>query len=123
MNLFSNPMVNNAIKALSKEQLANYRKIGEEIYGNVNFEDSKILNNMPAPMEEAVAYIEEGIKSGLLPNDLDENEIILLTNAYGDEWYLRYGFKKEEVPEPGLSLPLKELIEKVVKQEIKNNPL
>ena len=79
MDLFSNPMVNNALRALSKEQLANYRKIGEEIYGNVNFEDSKILNNMPAPMEEAVAYVEEGIKSGILPRDLDENEIILLT--------------------------------------------
>ena len=123
MDLFSNPMVNNALRALSKEQLANYRKIGEEIYGNVNFEDSKILNNMPAPMEEAVAYVEEGIKSGILPRDLDENEIILLTNAFGDEWYVRYGFKKEDVPEVGLSLPLKELIEKAVKQELKNNPV
>ena len=117
-SLFSNPMVDNALKALSPEQLAGYKKIGEQLYGSIDFEDSKIINNMPPPMAESVAYVEEGIKSGLLPADLDENEVILLTNAFGEEWYLRYGFSKEEVPEPGLSLEVKEGIEKAVQLKI-----
>jgi hypothetical protein len=118
MDLFSNPMVNNALKAMTPEQLEGYKKMGEQLYGNINFEDSKIVNNMLVPAEEAVAYVEEGIKSGLLPEDLDENEVILLTNTYGEKWYLRYGFKQEEVPEPGLSLGAKENLEKLIKAKI-----
>jgi hypothetical protein len=118
-SLFNNPMVNNALKAMTPEQLAGYKKIGEQLYGSINYVDSKIINNMSTPMEEAVAYVEEGIKSGLLPQDLDENEVILLTKTYGDEWYLRYGFKKENVPEPGLSLKVKDDIEKAIKFKIK----
>ena len=123
MDLFSNPMVNNALKAMNSEQLENYKKIGEHLYGNINFEDSKILNNMLIPTEEAVAYVEEGIKSGISPSDLDENEVILLTNTYGDKWYLRYGFKEEEVPEAGLSLGAKESIEKMIQAKINEDQL
>jgi hypothetical protein len=118
-SLFNNPMVNNALKAMTPEQLAGYKKIGEQLYGSINYVDSKIINNMSTPMEEAVAYVEEGIKSGLLPQDLDENEVILLTNTYGEEWYLRYGFKKENVPEHGLSLKVKNDIEKAIQFKIK----
>jgi hypothetical protein len=118
MDLFSNPMINNALKAMTPEQLEGYKKMGEQLYGNINFEDSKIVNNMLVPAEEAVAYVEEGIKSGLLPEDLDENEVILLTNTYGEKWYLRYGFKQEEVPEAGLSLGAKENLEKIIKAKI-----
>jgi hypothetical protein len=118
MDLFSNPMINNALKAMTPEQLEGYKKMGEQLYGNINFEDSKIVNNMLVPAEEAVAYVEEGIKSGLLPEDLDENEVILLTNIYGEKWYLRYGFKQEEVPEAGLSLGAKENLEKIIKAKI-----
>jgi hypothetical protein len=123
MDLFSNPMVNNALKAMTSEQLENYKKIGEHLYGNINFEDSKILNNMLIPTEEAVAYVEEGIKSGISPSDLDENEVILLTNTYGEKWYLRYGFKEEEVPEAGLSLGAKESIEKLIQEKINQDQL
>ena len=106
MDLFNNSMVNNALKALSPQQIEDYKKIGEQLYGNINFEDSKILNNIPPPMAESVAYIEEGIKSGLLPSDLTEDEIILLSQAYGDKWYEKYGFQENEVPEAGLSLKI-----------------
>ena len=78
---------------------------------------------MLIPTEEAVAYVEEGIKSGISPSDLDENEVILLTNTYGDKWYLRYGFKEEEVPEAGLSLGAKESIEKMIQAKINEDQL
>jgi magnesium-transporting ATPase (P-type) len=71
-------MVNNALKAMSKEDLEKYKKVGEQLYGSVNFEDSTVVNKLITPADEAVAYIEEGLKSGLMPDDLDENEVILL---------------------------------------------
>ena len=117
-DLFNNPMVNNALKDMSPEQLEGYKKFGENLYGNINFQDSKIINNLPPPMAESVAYVEEGLKSGLAPEDLTEDEVALLTQAYGEKWYLKYGFKKEEVPEPGLSLDAKREIDEAVQKKI-----
>ena len=117
-DLFNNPMVNNALKSMTPEQIDDYKKKGEQMYGTVNFPDSTIINNLAPPMEESAAYIEAGIKSGLSPRDLTEDEIVLLTQAFGEEWYLRYGFTKDEVPEPGLSVDVKESIEKAIQHKI-----
>jgi hypothetical protein len=114
MDIWNNPMINNALKALTPEQIEEYKKIGEHMYGNINFEDSKIINKMDAPMEESVAYVEEGIKSGLLPCDLTEDEVTLLCNAYGEKWYERYGFNEHEIPEVGLSLKMKNDIDEAI---------
>lgn len=117
-DLFNNPAVNNALKSMTPEQLAEYKRFGESLYGGINFEDNAVVNNMPPPMAESVAYVEEGIKSGLLPEDLTEDEVALLCDAYGKQWYLRYGFKEHEVPEIGLSLAAKQEIDNAVQQKI-----
>ena len=118
-DLFNNPMVNNALKAMSKQDLENYKNIGEHLYNQVNFEDSTIINQLITPVEEAIAYVEEGIKSGLLPEDLDENEVILLHQTYGEEWYERYGFSRNQVPEPGLPLSVKKDIDEAMETKLK----
>lgn len=118
-DLFNNPMVNNALKAMSKEDLEKYKKIGEKLYGNINFQDSTVVNQLITPVEEAVAYVEEGLKSGLLPEDLEENEVILLHKTYGDKWYERYGFTRNQVPEPGLSLQTKKEIDEAIETKIR----
>jgi hypothetical protein len=117
-DLFNNPLVNNALKALTPDQLEGYKKFGQSLYGTINYEDSTIVNNIPAPIEESVAYIEEGLKAGIDPCDLSEDEVVVLQKAYGEEWYLRYGFTKEEVPEPGLSLQMKKDIDDAIEQKI-----
>ena len=117
MDLFNNPMIDKALKSLTPQQVVEYKKIGEHLYGgNSNFIDNKALN-VPSN-EESIAYIEEGLKAGLLPYDLTEDEIETLVNTYGENWYERYGFNKEEVPEPGLSLKVKEDIEMAIKKKL-----
>lgn len=118
-DLWNNPMVNNALKAMSKEDLEKYKKIGEQLYGNINFQDSTLVNQLITPVEEAVAYVEEGLKSGLLPEDLEENEVILLHKTYGDKWYERYGFTRDQIPEPGLSLQAKKEIDEAVEKKLR----
>ena len=119
MDLFNNPMVNNAIKSMSAEQLEEYKNMGEYLFGSVNFVDSKALkDNKIVSVEETIAYIEDGIKSGLLPQDLTEDEVAQLEDVYGKEWYLRYGFKQEDVPETGLSLQMKKDIDKAIQLKV-----
>ena len=84
-DLWNNPMVNNALKAMSKEDLEKYKKIGEQLYGNINFQDSTVINQLTEPVEEAIAYVEEGLKSGLLPEDLEENEEYSLNHVSENE--------------------------------------
>ena len=119
MDLFNNPMVRNALSALTTEQIEDYKKLGESMYGNMNFEDSQLIREINPAIEESVAYIEEGIKAGLNPSDLSEDEVNVLTSAFGDKWYLRYGFTEDEVPEVGLSLELKKHLEHAVEQKVK----
>jgi len=118
MDIWNNPMVNNALKSMTKEQIEEYKKVGEYMYNSVNFEDKKIINNLDPPIEESIAYIEEGIKSGLLPQDLTENEVSILNKAYGEKWYERYGFKKDDVSEDGLSMHMKKDIEMFVQKKV-----
>ena len=100
-DLFNNPMVDSALNNMSHDQLRRYKELGEEMYSTVNHVDSTLLNNLPPPLAESAAYIIEGLKSGLLPSDLDENEISIMEEAYGkNKWYTQYGYTKEDLPKP-----------------------
>lgn len=90
--LFNNSMVESALRALSPEDIARYRAIGEEMYGTVDFEESKVLNNTPAPMYEAGAYIREQLKAGLHPSMMDSDEKRLMEELFGKEWYVEWGY-------------------------------
>jgi hypothetical protein len=91
-SLFNNPMIEAAMKALSPEDLERYKQIGEAMYGTVDFENSKILDNTAAPMAEAAAYIQEQLKSGLHPYMMDDDEKRLMLELFGNEWYTKWGY-------------------------------
>ena len=95
-DLFDNPMVNAAKKAMSPEQLEHYEKIGKSLYGNIDFEKNE-LNNIPPPMIEALAYIEESIKSGQHISTLEDNEKTILADVYGSNWFEKFGYVKEDL--------------------------
>ena len=95
-DLFNNPMINAAKQNMTPEQLEHFKKLGESMYENIDFENNEV-NNMPPPMVEALAYVCESIKSGLHPSFLEENEIALLKDAYGEKWYERWNFTEEDL--------------------------
>lgn len=91
-DLFDNPMVRAASSALSDEDKERYKRLGEALYADVDFETCKSLNNIPAPFVEAVQYLELQLNSGLHPSMLEDNDKILLKDAYGAEWYKKWGY-------------------------------
>jgi hypothetical protein len=98
-DLFDNPMVRNILKNMSPEDVLAYKKMGKEMYGSIDFEKSEVLANLPPPMSEALAYIKEGLKSGILPKDLDDDEVNLLVEIYGNEWYKEFGYTQHDLSE------------------------
>ena len=94
---WDNPMVRAAMEALSPEDLQRYKEFGEYMYGTTDFARSKALGNIPPPMAESIAYIEAGLRSGLHISDLDDDERAVLQEAFGEEWFTRYGFSKEDL--------------------------
>jgi len=91
--LFDNPMTRAAMAALSEDEKEKYREWGEHMFGNIDFEDSKALKNMPPPVNNAVAYIVTAIKSGILQEDLQEDEKQLMQTVFGDDWHKKYYYK------------------------------
>jgi len=96
-DLFDNPMVRSALESMTPEQVESYKRIGKEMYGTIDFEKSEVLSNLPPPMAEALLYIEEGLKSGLHPTDLSKDEIALLVESYGKEWYKKWNWSEQDL--------------------------
>lgn len=84
-NLFDNPMVNSAKASMTPEQIEEYKIKGEAMYNTVDFESNGIIGNED-PLLEFVAYIKEGLKSGLHPSCLSVDECTAMENMYGKEW-------------------------------------
>ena len=96
-DVFDNSLVQAALDALTPKDKERYLAMGEEMYGHVNFADAKALQNTEPPMMEALAYVEDQLRSGLHPSDMDDNEKALLSDHYGPEWYTKWNFVKEDL--------------------------
>jgi hypothetical protein len=98
-DLFNNPMIEAAKKAMTPEQLEDYRIKGELMYANIDF-DTNIINNkcnIPFEFRESISYILESIKSGIHPSFLTIDEKKLLLEFVGENWYVKYGYIKEDL--------------------------
>jgi hypothetical protein len=96
IDLFNNPMVASATKALTDEQREQYRIMGEHMFNTMTFD------NTPNPQQELrdlLLYTRESLKSGLHPSDLNPKEIQAMYEIYGDKWYEEFGYTADEVPQ------------------------
>jgi hypothetical protein len=96
MSLFNNPMINAAKESMSEKDLEKYRKLGESMYANIDFEKAAV-NNIPPDMEDFLVYISSAIKSGLHPSMLSHDEKKFMNEIVGEKWYENYGYVKEDL--------------------------
>tara|TARA_B100000073_G_scaffold122272_1_gene99563 strand:- start:1242 stop:1556 length:315 start_codon:yes stop_codon:yes gene_type:complete len=90
-------LVNSSIENMSNAQRIQFDKLSKEMFGNVDFKNAKILNQLKPPMEDRLAYITDGLRSGIHPTHLEKDEIITLEEAYGKEWYKKWNFTEEDL--------------------------
>lgn len=101
-DLFNNPMIEAAKKSMSPEQLEEYKRIGEYMYSNTKFEavnasSAHSGNNMTTEMLDAIDYIANSIQSGQHISTLEENEKMLLKEAYGEKWYEKFDYTEADI--------------------------
>jgi len=95
-NLFDNPMIEQAKKAMSKKDLERYEDWGHAVFDDIDYE-STAMTKYPPPMIDALAYIEDSIKSGQHPSTLNKDELNLLVEIRGENWYEKWGYTKEDL--------------------------
>lgn len=91
-NLFEDKNMQKMFAGLPKDEQMTYKKAGEYMYSY----DYTAKENPDDKIYESVAYIGEGLKSGLRPSQLDNSELTLIRSVYGDKWYERYGYSSEQ---------------------------
>ena len=123
MDPFNNPMIESAKKAMSPEQIAEYKKVGEYMYNNDVYKVSEVGSKIKQPEKvDLILYATECLKSGGSPHDLSQPELRALIDIYGDKWYERFNFEEDEVPKPMIQLVTeKDANEDVKKQSKKLN--
>lgn len=121
MDLFNNPMVEAAKKAMSPEQIEEYKRIGEYMYKNDVYRVMEVGSKVKKPEKtELIMYATQALNSGGSPNDLSNEELVTLIDVYGDKWYERFGFEESEVPKPSIQLVSQEEAQNDMKRQESN---
>ena len=95
-DLFNNPMIENARKSMSKQDLERYEDWGHAVFDDIDYET---VNEKKYPnfVVDAVANIINSIQSGLHPSFLNKEERNLLKEVKGECWYKEFGFIEEDL--------------------------
>lgn len=125
-DVFNNPMVENAKKMLTPEQIEEYKKIGEYMYSNDTLKKIENRSLDKVNNEEYILqYASESLNSGLSPLDLSQTELETLKKIYGDNWFERFGLTIQDIKndiEVKVSRQYRRKIERQMKKKnIKNN--
>lgn len=84
------------LENLPEEDRIAYQKFGEKFHSSFNVDTGSPIDLSTINMEESLAYVVESLKSGLHPKYLTDDEITLLRAGYGDEWYVQWGYTKND---------------------------
>ena len=92
MEIFNN-MRKKFLESLPDEEREAYQKFGEKFHSSFDVNNGTSVNLSETNMEEALAYVVQGLDSGLHPKFITEDEDALLQAAYGEEWYKKWDYK------------------------------
>ena len=95
IDLFNDPQILSVKNSLPPEILEDYKIKGESMFKNIDFETSSI-NNI---INDSLFQITELIKSGLHPSMLSDSEKAILEEGMGKFWYVKFGYKEEDLKE------------------------
>jgi len=93
-SLWDNAMVRDAKARMSKEEIEQYKKIGEQFYKDMDFQQGNSIENI---IKESASYLSSVLNSGLLPHNLNKDEKRVLKEVYGEKWYENWGYTEKDL--------------------------
>lgn len=87
MDLFNNPMVDEARKNMTPEMLQRYTTYGEQLH-SINFEN--VMTDKMIQISNCMFWLDKALKAGLLVEDLTKDEINFLEQELGKDWQKAY---------------------------------
>jgi hypothetical protein len=97
MDLFNNPMIDRARAALSDEDKKRYQAIGHAMFKDIDFTSENY--DLSATMKNAAEYVISALESGQHPSTLEEEELDVMAEIEGPEWYKKFGYCKKDLKE------------------------
>jgi hypothetical protein len=91
-SLFTDSHLRSLHDELPEQERKEYKKQGEYMYEK-DYENINV--DLHSRLVESAAYINEGMKSGLRPSQLDDSEREVMRNIFGKCWYEKYFFTSE----------------------------
>lgn len=95
-SIFNNKQFKEAFNSLPKEEQEKYKKIGEDLYNTIDYINTGMTLAEQDP-NEVIAFIENQLRSGIHPSDMEEGEKLIMSDTYGEEWYTKWGYVKEDL--------------------------
>ena len=92
-SLFNDAHLRSLHDELPEQERTEYKKQGEYMYEK-DYENIDV--DLHSRLIESAAYINEGMKSGLRPSQLDDSEREVMRSIFGKCWYEKYFFSSEE---------------------------
>lgn len=84
------------ISSIVAKMPAQQRKLGEKKGEYLYSPDYDKITGESKKYIDTVTFIHEGMKSGLLPSQLDPDEVVLMRETHGDRWFEQYGYSSEQ---------------------------
>lgn len=94
-NMFKDPAIMSVRDSADQETLDRYAKMGEHMYGNIDFTGDDLEIMLDNRCKELLLRVNNGYH----PSFLDESELQVLEDKKGDEWYLTFGYTKDDLKE------------------------
>lgn len=115
-------MYNKMMCQIDPDKEEQYRKFGEYFFNTVDVDNCKVKKpeELP-PVHQLVLYATEGLKSGLHPRDLSNDELEALFQIVGPVWLERFGFNFSDLPESFTFTPKTENVVKHEKERKKTH--
>ena len=96
-NLFEDSILTSARNSLTPAQLEKYQQAGDQMY-DFDFEGHDGLeHDLDKVMKNAAAEIVFTFRNGYHPSYLGKSERTIMEQSRGKEWYLRFGYTKNDL--------------------------
>ncbi len=93
-------MIQAAKKALTPQQIEEYKRIGEHMYSNTDYHLADVNNVRVKDSNptDLLIYATQALRAGGDPKDLTEKELSMLVGVYGDKWYEKFDLDENDIP-------------------------